>query len=247
MTPMFDPKWFPSNSVNHRLDLAPHNFPSWLHGIIAGYTKDELVLFNLPDFFPTKPTIIDAIKTSLTPSCPPEFTESILSTYSISTADSDASAQSCMITLCSDSLFSRTPFYLSSSPSPPISLYRFDQPDLYPQSRYKGLAYHSLDTPYFCRMPALAGPDAAFSSTRETANAFSNAILSFVAAEGQPWECFTDGQKVMVFDGKQSGLRDLSDDLIRWKDLLSGDNEVEKERLFSGLARNILGLRGRRG
>ena len=147
--------------------------------------------------------------------------------------------------MVTDSIFSGLPHTITENPSsdssPPISLYRFDQADTFPQSPYQGYAYHALDNSFFCRLPAVAGPNAD-PETRETANRLSQATLDF-AYGSQPWPAFTEKRGIMAFNGSKSGHVELKEDeKDRWRRVtMSGDLARAKGTWRSG--NKLLGVR----
>jgi hypothetical protein len=129
-----------------------------------------------------------------------------------------------LLDFSTDSFYAALPLLLASR-NVPASVYRFDQTDPFQESVYKGYAYHCLDTPLLCRLPAVAGPHAP-SEMQATADFLSRSLAEFVHGT-QPWEPAKGTSKLMLINGDQSSLVDWPDD-CRWKQFMSTKESAEK-------------------
>ena len=212
-TPLYDAKWFVYQDGNRPI-AGPAPFAPWVKGIVAGSTKDEAALFGVTQWRSwTSHQFRDRVESSFSD---PKVAQDLADAYGVSP---NAPPETCLagfLAMGTDGIFSGLPYTITeSSPSdtpdssPPISVYRFDQADTFTQSPGKGYAYHALDNAFFCRLPAVAGPDAD-SEMRETADRLSQATLDF-AYGAQPWPAFGEQKEIMVFNGTTSGLVDMKE------------------------------------
>ncbi|KIX95443.1 uncharacterized protein Z520_08960 [Fonsecaea multimorphosa CBS 102226] len=237
-TPLWDDKWFVYQDGNRPI-AGPAPLAPWVKGVIAGSTKHEAALFGVTQWRNwSSQQFVDRVKSAFSTA---ELAQELMDAYGISPA---APAETCLqgfIDMATDSIFSGLPFIIAENPSEslPVSLYRFDQADTFSQSPLKGYAYHALDNSFFCRLPAVAGPNAD-PEVRETANRLSAAVIEF-AHGSQPWETFSSRHRIMVFNGTKSGIVELKEE-DRWRRItMSGDLTRAKGTWRSG--NKLLGVR----
>lgn len=215
--PAWDPSWFASLDGPERLDQVSR-FPGWIDNLMIGSTKDETV--NLRPAWSALD--LDQIRTAVASVIPdPSMRSEIIEAYGLD-ANSHADVLTGVVNLTTDAFFGMFPPLLGRLPLP-ISVFRFDQPDTFEQSHFKGCAYHCIDTPFLCRLPAVAGPLAS-EEMRKTADHLTQAVAEFVHGV-QPWEAYHVGGARMIFNGTKTGTAALSDD-ERWRRFVS-----TKERL----------------
>lgn len=125
-----------------------------------------------------------------------------------------------------------------SVPSPTINVFRFDQPDRFPQSPFRGYAYHSIDIAFIERAPPVAGIQAD-PEDRETADQITEAFADFIYSE-TPWSPFNQDESIKLFNGRKSCVKpycDLGQDAQRWKDFV---NTNERARWYGIVGRKLL-------
>ena len=238
-TPLWDDKWFVHQEGNKPI-AGPAPFAPWVKGVVAGSTRDETAVFGATQWKKwTSQQFADRVKSSFSE---PKLAEELAEAYNISSSASQATCLAGFVAMTSDSIFSGLPFVIaenSSDESTPVSLYRFDQADTFEQSPLKGYAYHTLDNSFFCRLPAVAGPNAD-PNMQETANRWSQMVLDF-AYGAQPWPAYHSKQRIMVFDGKETRHEELTEQ-DRWRRVtMSGDQARAKGTWRSG--NKLLGIR----
>lgn len=212
LRPSWDPEWFTSLSgvTPSRLDQV-ESFPEWVKGIVIGSTKDETA--NIRPFWQPHPVeaIVNAVK-SVVPD--QTMADELLQTYGLISSSSHEEVLDGLVHLTTESFFGLFPPQLGGQhATPPISVYRFEQPDTFEQSSYRGKAYHCLDLPFLCRLPAVAGTGAD-AAMRSTSDAVTEAVAKFVHGQ-QPWESFHTSQSVMVFNGPDSEVKNREEE--RWR------------------------------
>ena len=239
-TPFWDEEWFVYQDGRKPIaglgSLAP-----WVTGVVTGSTKDEAALFGVTAWRTWNfDQLADRIGSAISD---PDLATELMSAYGVS---STGSAETCLqgfVDMVTDSMFSGLPFIVAESAlsgtSPPISIYKFDQPDTFSQSPLRGYAYHTIDNIYFCRLPSVAGPHADC-EMRETADRFSQAVIDF-AYGSQPWEAYRTSRQVMVFNGKDSGLA-KSVHIDRWRRITESWDPI-KAKGVQRSGHRLLGLR----
>ncbi|KAJ9607703.1 hypothetical protein H2200_007781 [Cladophialophora chaetospira] len=238
-TPLWDDKWFVYQDGKRPI-AGPAPFAPWVKGIIAGSTRDEVAIFGAVQWQKWTPQLFkDRVKSSF---ADPDLAQELAEAYGIF---ADASQETCLagfVAMATDSIFSGLPFVIaenSSDASPPVSLYRFDQADTFENAPLKGYAYHALDNSFFCRLPAVAGPNAD-PDMRETADRLSQAVLDF-AYGSQPWPAYHEKHRILIFNGKDTHHEELKDQ-DRWRRItMSGDLARAKGTWRSG--NKLLGIR----
>jgi carboxylesterase type B len=240
--PSWDPKWFSRLDGPSRLDQVK-TLPDWVEGIVIGSTKDETA--NIRPFwqpFPSE-TILNAVK-SVVPN--QDMSDEVATAYGL-TSSSHEEVLSGLLDLTTESFFGLFPQALGELRAP-ISVYRFEQPDTFERSIYRYKAYHCLDLPFLFRMPAVASPDAD-AAMRSTADFLTDAIATFVNGE-QPWDPFHTSHKMMVFRGRDSGLRQWPDN-ERWRKFFTTPDQssvlVDTGRLVMTYNLGQLGKDGSKG
>ncbi|KAJ9498393.1 hypothetical protein LTR99_003242 [Exophiala xenobiotica] len=229
-TPHWDPEW-----LVHQDGTTPTAGPAplspWVKGVLIGSTKDEAAIFGIGMGWQTWTSnqFEERVKSVVQDE---KDASELMRAYGI---DSSASAETNMrglIDMVTDTNFSGLPFIVAEqqTSTPPISIYRFEQRDPFPKSPFHGYAYHSLDNGFFCRYPSIAGPSAS-EDARETANRFNGAVLDFVYGE-QPWEIYWPHQKIMVFNGKGSGL-EKADQPDRWRRIFAERDGTKTVRRYN--------------
>ncbi|OAP54372.1 hypothetical protein AYL99_11473 [Fonsecaea erecta] len=233
-TPLRDDNWFVYQEGNKPI-AGPAPFAPWVKGVIAGSTKHEVAVFGATQWRTwSSQQFVDRVKSAFPLA---DLAQELMDAYGIS---STAPVETCLqgfIALATDNIFAALPFVLAETPSEssPVSLYRFDQVDTFSQSPLKGYAYHAMDNAFFCRLPAVAGPNAD-PEMRETANRLSAAVTDF-AYGSQPWETYSSKHRIMVFNGTESGIVELKEE-DRWRRItMTGDLARTKGTWRSG---NIL-------
>jgi len=238
-TPLWDEKWFVYQD-GKRPVAGPAPFAPWVKGVVAGSTRDEAAIFGAVQWRTWTPQQFeDRVKSSF---ADPKVVQELVGAYGISSTASQEKCLAGFVAMATDSIFSGLPFVIaehSSDSSTPVSLYRFDQADTFAQSPLKGYAYHALDNPFFFRLPAVAGPNAD-PNTRETADRLSEAILDFTYGS-QPWPAYHLKQNILIFNGKETRLEELTEK-DRWRKVtMSGDLARAKGTWRSG--NKLLGIR----
>ncbi|KAJ5714356.1 uncharacterized protein N7483_011537 [Penicillium malachiteum] len=155
---------------------------SWLGKLVVGWTKDEMALWSLVWRKLNTSQIIAKI-TSTVPD--PDFAEEILSSYGFSEEMEDAAALQQMIQLGTDSLFTGPPLLTAKLSPGPVSVYRFDEIDMDPESKMKGYSPHGFDCNSFFRLPSAVGPTAS-TSARKTADAMADMVFD-ITYDQEPW------------------------------------------------------------
>ncbi|KIW13299.1 hypothetical protein PV08_08487 [Exophiala spinifera] len=213
-TPRWDPDWFVYQDGT-TATAGPASLGPWVKGVVTGSTKDEAAVFLIgmgwqawkSEQFKEQVTSVVQDQKDAT---------ALTNAYGIDpTSPAEVNLRG-LIDMVTDASFSALPYIVAeqSSAAPPISLYRFDQQDPFSKSPFYGFAFHSLDNAFFCRYPALAGPSAA-DDVKATVDLFNGAVLDFTYGN-QPWETYKENQRVMVFNGKRSGLVKI-DEPDRWR------------------------------
>jgi len=223
---------------------GPAPLGPWVKGVVAGSTKDEAAVFGVGLGWSswTSDQFQERIR-SLVPDH--KLATGLMKAYNIASTSSPQVDHRGFIDMVSDCNFSGLPYIVAEQPddgpSPPISIYRFEQVDNFAGSPFNGYAYHSFDNAFFCRYPSVAGPQAQ-PDTRETADRLSRGILDF-AYGSQPWETYDANRRIMIFNGKASGLV-KTDQADRWRQFFGArDGEKWVRRLghkLMGLAHNSL-------
>lgn len=239
-TPLWDEEWFVYQD-GARPIAGPAPFAPWVKGVIAGSTKDEAAVFGGTGWRSWEISQFEErVKSAfLDPGLALELTNA----YGLGPTSSVDTYLRGFVDMATDSLFSGLPFIIAgkgdNSPSPPVSLYRFDQLDTFDESPLKGYAYHALDNPFFCRLPAVAGPTAD-QNMRTTSDQISRAVMEF-AHGSQPWETYDTSQRVMIFNGKDTGLvkRDKVD---RWRSITEAGDPA-RLRGVNRSGTKLLGIR----
>ncbi|KAL3428965.1 carboxylesterase [Aspergillus tetrazonus] len=250
-SPIWDPKWFVGHTTPEAPLDCPEPFPSWVKGIVAGTMRDEMAIFGFAKLWRTKESVLSSLHNALSLSDDPSFCDDVLREYGVSDATTDQAAVNAFITLVADACFSRVPFNLASacsgsstSNSPALYLYRFDQPDEGETSPLKGSAFHALDNAYMARYPAVAAPTAPH-SCRATADMFSQMMLRHAYGEA-PWDSYLDSlsgadsslsrqsRARFVFEGDHSRLENVGHaETSRWERFLTSEERVNTfSRLF---------------
>lgn len=206
--PSWDPKWFSPLEGPSRLDEVK-SLPDWVEGIVIGSMKHETA--NIRPFWApfTSETILSAVKSAVPDQ---NMSEEVVTAYGI-TSSSHEKVLNGLLDLTTESFFGLLPKVVGQLRAP-VSVYHFEQPDTFEESIYRDKAYHCLDLPFLCRMPAVAGAQAN-PDMRITSDALTEAVTTFVNGK-LPWEPFHHLQKVMVFNGRDSGMRQWPDD-ERWR------------------------------
>lgn len=213
-TPHWDPEWLVYQDGTTPT-AGPAPLGPWVKGVVVGSTKHEAAVFGIgmgwrawkPEQYKERIAAVVQDQKDAT---------ALMDAYGIDPNSSAEANLRGMIDIVTDTNFSGLPYIVAEQPSasPPVSLYRFEQQDPFSKSPFYGFAYHSLDNAFFCRYPALAGPNAP-EDARATADKFNAAVLDFTHGK-QPWETYMQNQQVMVFNGKQSGLVKV-DEPDRWR------------------------------
>lgn len=206
--PCWDATWFSALDGPSRLDEI-RSLPDWVEGIVIGSTKDETANIR-PLWASFQPETILGVVKSVVPE--QSMSDEIAQTYGIASTSQDHALNG-LLDLTTESFFGLFPKALGQLRAP-VSVYQFEQPDTFEESNYRDKAYHCLDLPFLCRMPAVAGTHAD-SDMRLTSDALTLTISTFVCGK-QPWEPFHRSQKVMVFKGRESGMRQWPAD-ERWR------------------------------
>ncbi|OCT51554.1 carboxylesterase [Cladophialophora carrionii] len=238
-TPLWDDKWFVYQDGKRPI-AGPAPFAPWVEGVVVGSTRDEAALFGLGQWKTwTSQQFEDRVLSSFSDR---QLAQELADAYGISAT---APAEKCLagfVAMATDSIFSGLPYIIAehfAESSPPVSLYRFDQADTFEQSPLKGYAYHALDNPFFCRLPAVAGPNAD-PNMRETANRLSQATLDF-AYGSQPWPVYGTKHTILVFNGVETRSEELTEQ-DRWRRItMLGDLARAKGTWRSG--NKLLGIR----
>ena len=105
-----------------------------------------------------------------------------------------------------------------------MSVYRFEQKDIFRESLYRNYAYLCLDTPLLCRLPLVAGAQAP-SEMKATADFLPRSLADFVYGI-QPWEPFKDTGKAILIDGDQNHL--VEPEECRWKHFMTTKESAER-------------------
>ncbi|KFY66364.1 hypothetical protein V496_02088 [Pseudogymnoascus sp. VKM F-4515 (FW-2607)] len=196
--PAWDHQWFTTLDGPERLDQVSR-FPDWIDGIMIGATKNETI--NIKPFWATLTTEqIHKVVRSLIPDA--DMKDEIMHTYGLD-SKTHPDVLSGLVDLTTDAFFGLFPHVLGDLEMP-ISVFRFDQPDTFEPSVFKGYAYHCIDTPFLCRLPAVAGPKAS-KAMQKTADAVTKATTEFVYGI-EPWEPYHISNNVMSFNGDESGV-----------------------------------------
>lgn len=213
--PSWDPKWFSRLTGTSRLDQVK-TLPDWVEGIVIGSTKDETA--NIRPFWEpfSSEKILNAVK-SVVPN--QSMSEEVVKAYGL-TSSSHEEVLNGLLSLTTEGFFGLFPQALGHLRTP-ISVYRFEQTDTFEQSIYRYKSYHCLDLPFLCRVPAVAGPHADI-AMRSTSDALTEAVATFVNG-AQPWDPFHNSYKVMVFNGKASGVRQWPAD-ERWRQFFTTED-----------------------
>ena len=224
--PLRDDAWFTGGDTTVPLEeMGP--FPPWIKRVVVGYTKDEGALFGES----WQAWSVEQARAALKQTIPDiHLAEDVLKAYNISLDAGHKAALEGLSSFFTDSVFARATCKLGDcvkEGSPAVMAYVFSQKDTLEGSPYGPYAYHTLDCPFLGRLPAVAGPNAP-KEMRATADALSKAVVDTV--RGNPlWESFNKEEKVMVFEGEESGLREM-ESKQRWGPLT---DTREKEVAFT--------------
>lgn len=239
-TPLYDKEWFTYQDVT-KPTAGPAPIAPWVKGVIAGSTKDEAAIFGIGigwlswSFNQFEERVRFAVPDAA-------LAAELMDAYGLGPTSSSETNFRAFLDIATDCNFSGLPFIVAEQPdssNPPVSLYRFDQPDTFDGSPFKGFSYHSLDNAYFCRLPSVAGPKAE-EATRATADKLSEAVLTFTYA-AQPWETYLPDQRVMVFNGKDSGLT-RSEPKNRWRKITEAGDPL-RAMTVKRAGHRLMGLR----
>ncbi|KAI1619315.1 Alpha/Beta hydrolase protein, partial [Exophiala viscosa] len=195
--PVWDPIWFAYQEEQKPVEWTS-DFPEWLQGLTIGWAADEVITFQTLWASWSVQELLATVNVMIPDQ---EMERDVIQIYGI--AGPPEKALSGFVEFASDCLYTRMPQALSQAQFP-ISIYRFEQIDDFNGSVYRGSAYHCLDNAYLFRLPAIAGTDAP-EARRLTTDAVSDRFLAFVYGT-QAWEPFKTGQKIMYFNGANSGL-----------------------------------------
>jgi carboxylesterase type B len=200
LVPSWDSEWF-----HHQDQLSPLEeggvFPSWLDGIVIGWTKHECALFGVVDGWKdwSVKNIHDTVGRLILDS---SLANDVIHAYNLNSTSQDTLFER-LVRFTSDGLFESLVYCLSACASPPISIYRFVQIDVFEDSPFRGYAYHALDNVFMCRLPAVAGNHASL-EWRTTAEAHSRLFYDFIYGH-QPWDVYKSSKKIQLFSGAKSG------------------------------------------
>ena len=225
--PHWDPEWFVYQYGNTP-SAGPTPFGPFVKGVIAGFMADEAALYGMSMGWPKwKPEqFTERVKSVVQDETD---ARNLLDAYGIDPKSSVETNVRGLIDKVTDTIFTGLPLTVAEQPntnfSPPVSLYRFDQAEIFAQSPFNGYAYHSLDTGYFCRYPVLAGLQTQ-PNTKATCDRLNDAVLDF-AYGVQLWEPYGTNDKIMVFNGTSSGLA-VNDQPNRWRQVFDGERDRDK-------------------
>lgn len=216
-TPLWDAEWFVYQD-GRKPTAGPAPFAPWVKGVVVGSTQEEAAVFGLTGWRTWKfSQFEDRVKSAFSDV---ELAAAIMKAYNITSASSEEEHLQGFLDIITDSIFSGLPFVVAESSikdtSPPVSIYKFVQPDSFSQSLLRGYAYHTLDNIFFFRLPSVAGPNAE-PNARETANRFSGAVIDLTYGS-QPWEIYHKKKNIMVFNGMESGLSEYPG-VDRWRQI----------------------------
>lgn len=226
--PIWDSEWFVDLDPSASLSQVG-NFPSWLKRIVIGTTKQEFALLLPMWASKTATEITTAIEAVIKDV---HFAEEIMDAYGIRQESDNDTALHGLMAFGQDSIMPSVLPAIADRASPEVFVYSFDQGDDFESSFFKGYAYHSLDSVFFTRFPAVAG-ERASAGMRATADAFNQACAKLVYGE-RPWETYQIAGRVMSFDGDRSGLSEMP---IRWSRFTSSK---ERQKLFYTAGEDLL-------
>ncbi|KAI3057218.1 transcriptional regulator family: Fungal Specific TF [Aspergillus niger] len=244
-SPVWDPKWFVGHdNPEQPLDSTVGEFPAWVQAIVSGTMRDEMAIFGFVKLWQTKQLVIASLRDGLSLPEDPSFCDEVLQEYVIQQSSSDAAAVQGLVSVLADACFTPLPFNLANNVcrdpthSPPVYIYRFDQPDEDENSVFKGSAYHVLDNTYTCRYPAVAGPSAP-RACQATVDRFSEMKLRHAYGEA-PWQPYRTSGAWNVFDGENTRVDIVDHSVHRWEKLLTTEARVRKfARLFATIVSNL--------
>ncbi|KIV78793.1 hypothetical protein PV11_06403 [Exophiala sideris] len=231
-TPLWDPDWYVYQDGTTPT-AGPAPLGPWVKAVVTGSTKQEAAVFGMSMGWPswTAEQFSERVKDVIQDE---KDAAELMRLYGIDPKSSQETNMNGLIDMVTDTNFSGLPFIVAEqsdgASNPPISLYRFDQPDPFPQSPFYGYAYHSLDNAFFCRYPSVAGPQAP-ADVKATADAFNKAVLDFTNGS-QPWEVYSKEQKIMVFNGKASELV-KADQPDRWRKVFGARDREKTIRRYN--------------
>ncbi|EED19745.1 carboxylesterase, putative [Talaromyces stipitatus ATCC 10500] len=232
--PIWDPNWFvyqkDSSTPMERLD----KFPSWVQGVMVGWTKDEMALWGCTQWTTMTPTDIITWIKDISPN--PPFAEELMQVYHISEHQSQQSNFAALLKMSTELIYGCVPPLIGSHPTPKVWVFRFDQTDDFPQSAYRGYSYHSLDVAFVLCTPSVAGPEAD-SDYRQTSDRITEAWASFMCGESPGWGPFTETKDVMLFDGSRSRVIQWCEKDAVWYTLATSE---EREDWLRSIGRKLL-------
>ncbi len=203
--PNWDSEWFIDQRPTSSLE-DPRPFSSWIKGVVIGCAKEESSLF-CPEW--NSLTGAEGQRIIKQAFGDGELATEILDTYDIPDDNIAGSAVDSLIRLTTDGLFGVARDIASAHSEVPVSLYVFEQTDTFDVSPYKGRSFHSLGNSMFFRLPTVAG-HTSDTNMKITSNAMCEAAV-ILAYGQQPWKPFVQSKEMMVFNGKNTGLRKVKE------------------------------------
>ncbi|ODM15523.1 hypothetical protein SI65_09126 [Aspergillus cristatus] len=236
--PNWDPNWFGDESLlTGSIDCAG-KLSEWAESVVVGSMRDEVTIFPLDQIFKTTTEVMDSVRAALRPGkddVDEHYADEILEAYGLKDNLVHSDAMERLRALATDACFHRVGYNISKkNPELPVYVYRFDQPDVQDGSIHRGDAYHLLDLAYLCRLPAVAGKEAPL-SCRATVDAFSDMLTKYVYGYS-PWETYSDGKEIMIFDGQQTRVEKQEIAPLRWRVL----GTPERGRRFGQFFFNLM-------
>ncbi|KAK6369473.1 hypothetical protein LTS17_009379 [Exophiala oligosperma] len=230
--PVWDPNWFVHQDVITPFERVT-KFSPWVEGVLVGWTRDEMALWS-NQWHSLTSAEVEAWVRDVSPD--PAFASELLKAYNVSRDNPAEISLDGLMRLSSDGAFGCLPIMLGRLTSPAISVFRFEQTDDNPQSSFKGRSYHSLDTAFVLRTPAVAGPEAE-EKYRTTADAMAEDWAAFIYGS-QPFEQFQKSGKVRLYNSHGNELVDWASDKTS---LMHGFIDTEQRaEWFSEVGKQIL-------
>ncbi|KAL2430509.1 hypothetical protein ABEF95_009280 [Exophiala dermatitidis] len=247
-TPKYDKEWFTYQDPD-RTTAGPAPFAPWVKAVLAGTTRDEAALFTIVRGLQkwTFAQFEERVKSAIPD---PELAKELMDVYGLSDKADGPTNFRGVLDMITDCSFTGVPYILAEQEqeesdgkglgTPPVSVYRFDQQDTFKDSPLYGYAYHALDNAYFCRLPSVAGPNAA-QDTKATADKMSEATLALAYGD-QPWETYREKQTIMVFNGTASRLEHASPE-NRWRTIVERESgDPRRTRILRRAGHRLMGL-----
>lgn len=204
--------WFFEDGFEHNA-LKIFNPPSWLKSFMLGETQDEGLIFREELWKEDIKTITRHLEKNLEP----EAVQRVKQLYGLHDEINHSEKMRILEELCGD-LFFRIPNILQADSlynnrcEVPAYLYHFDQQCSFPDSIYRGEAYHALDLLFIF----LTKYESMTPEEQPLADAIHSAFLEFTYGN-DPWEPYNVGRRYRLWGphGRMAFVTEADDEPTR--------------------------------